>query len=255
MSAPESGYAPVNGLQMYYEIHGEGEPLVLLHGGPTTIDTSFGLMIPTLAQHRRLIAIEQQGHGHTADIERPMTFAQMADDTAALLRHLGVERADFFGYSDGGNVALGVAIRHPEMVRKFAIAGTHFENEGMTPGMVDILKSIGPDDLGPLKDAYEQVAPRPGDWPTLVKKVMQMGVEFPGWRRDDLRMVRAPALVAIGDADVIRPEHAAELARLLPHAHLAVLPATDHVALVLARAEWLLMILLDFFDAPMPEGA
>ena len=118
-------------IEMYYETHGNGSPLVLLHGGITTIETSFGRLIPHLERHFRVFAIEQQGHGRTPDLDRPLTFPQMADDTAALLRRIGVERADYFGYSDGGNVALGLAIRHPGLVGKMALAGTNYNNDGL----------------------------------------------------------------------------------------------------------------------------
>jgi pimeloyl-ACP methyl ester carboxylesterase len=250
-SAPGS-YASVNGLEMYYEIHGAGRPLVLLHGGPTTIDTSFGKLLPTLAKARQVIAVEQQGHGHTADIDRPLSFEQMADDTAALLRHLKIEKADFFGYSDGGNVALGIAIRHPDLVRKLAVAGTNYNNDGIYPEILEFLKHARPDDLGDLRDAYVRVAPRPEDWPRLVAKVAELGVQFKGWRPEDIRAIEAPALVMIGDADIVRPEHAVEMFRLLPHAQLAVLPGTDHIALV-ERVDWVLSMIAAFLDAPMPE--
>jgi pimeloyl-ACP methyl ester carboxylesterase len=252
-----SGYAPVNGLQMYYEIHGErrGEepPLVLLHGGPTTITTSFGLMLPTLTGTRQIIAIEQQGHGHTADIDRPMSYEQMAEDTAALLKHLRIVGADVLGFSDGGVVGLGLAMRHPSLVRKLVAAGANYNVDGLYPEIVTFLKNAGPDDFGQLRDAYLAIAPRPEDWPTLVSKAMKMGVEFRGWPEDGLRSIQAPVLVVVGDGDMVRPEHAVALFRLLPHAKLAVLPDTDHVALV-KRPERLLAVSLDFLDAPMPDG-
>jgi pimeloyl-ACP methyl ester carboxylesterase len=251
-TAAVSDYAPVNGLEMYYEIHGTGRPLVLLHGGPTTIDTSFGQVLPSLAKTRRVIAVEQQGHGHTADIDRPLSFEQMADDTAALLRQLGIEQADLFGYSDGGNVALGLAIRHPELVRKLAIAGTNYHNDRLYPEFLASFAQATPDDLGELREAYIRVASRPKDWPTLVAKVQRLGAEFKGWPPEAMRSIEAPTLVMIGDADIVRPEHAVELFRLLPHAQLAVLPGTDHIALV-ERADWLLSMLSAFLDAPMPE--
>ena len=247
------GYASVNGLEMYYEVHGAGDPLVLLHGGPTTIDSSFGAVLPSLAKVRRVVAVEQQGHGHTADVDRPLSFEQMADDTAALLRHLEIGKADFFGYSDGGNVALGVAIRHPDVVRKLAIAGTNFNNDGLYPEVLEFMKHATPDDLGGLRDAYTGVAPRPEDWPALVAKVMKMGVEFKGWRPEDIRAIEAPTLVMIGDVNIVRPEHAVELFRLLPHAQLAVLPGTDHIKLIVERIDWLLSMIEAFLDAPMPE--
>jgi pimeloyl-ACP methyl ester carboxylesterase len=252
-----SGYAPVNGLQMYYEIHGEKRgsepPLLLLHGGPTTIITSFGFMLPTLTEKRQIIAVEQQGHGHTADIDRPMSYEQMAEDTAALLKHLGIEGADALGFSDGGVVGLGLTIRHPALVRKLIVAGANYNVDGLYPKIVGFLKNAGPGDFGQLRDAYLKVAPRPEGWPTLVSKAMKMSVEFKGWPKDGLRSIRAPVLIVIGDGDMVRPEHAIELFRLLPHAKLAILPDTDHVALVL-KPERLLSVSLEFLDAPMPEA-
>lgn len=137
MTGVQSGYAHVNGLNMYYEIQGAGQPLILLHGGISTIGTSFGKLRPALAGRWKTIAVEQQAHGHTADIDRPLRFEQMADDTAALLGTLGIAKADFLGYSDGGNVAFAVAIRHPELMERVVLAGTNFNNEGLDP---DILK-------------------------------------------------------------------------------------------------------------------
>lgn len=247
-------YASVNDLEMYYEIHGTGRPLVLLHGGLTTIDTSFGKALPSLAQTWQVIAVEQQAHGHTADIDRPLSFEQMADDTAALLRHIGVKQADFFGYSDGGNVALGIAIRHPDLVHKLAIAGTNYNNDGLYPEILEFLRHANAEDMpAVLRGAYTRVAPKPEDWPTLVAKVARLGVDFQGWRPEDIRSIKAPALVMIGDADIVRPEHAVELFRLLPHAQLAVLPGTDH-GMRLDHPEWLLSMLAAFLDAPMPEA-
>ena len=255
-STPQTGYAPVNGLQMYYEIHGTGEPLVLLHGGLTTIDASFGQVIPTFAASRQVIAIEQQAHGHTADIDRPLTFEQMADDTAATLEQIGIERADFFGYSDGGNVAIGIAIRHPELVRKVVVAGTNFNNDGLTPGLTDFFEHATPEELGPeMRDMYAAVAPNPDDWPTLVKKAMQQALAFEGWRAEDIQQINAPVLFVIGDADIVTPEHAVEMFRLLPHANLAVLPNTDHFLRLDTNSEWLTGMIKEFLDAPMPEAA
>lgn len=253
--APQTGYASVNGLEMYYEIHGPdrgGVPLVLLHGGFTTIDVSFGRVLPSLARSRRVIAVEQQAHGHTADIARPLDFEQMADDTAALLRHLGVESADYFGFSDGGIIALGIAIRHPDLVRKLVVAGTNFNNDGLYPEVLEFLRNISPDEMEGLRGAYTEVAPRPDDWPTLVAKVSELAVEFEGWRLDDLRSITAPTLVMAGDADMVRPEHAIELFRLLSRARLAVLPDTDHVTL-LDRDDWLLSMIGEFLDVPEQE--
>lgn len=252
----KSGYVPVNGLEMYYEIHGEqrgsSTPLLLLHGGPTTIVTSFGLMLPTLTAQRQVIAVEQQGHGHTADIDRPMSYEQMAEDTTALLEHLGLEGVDVLGFSDGGVVGLGLTIRHPKLVRKLVMAGANYNVGGLYPEIVEFLKKAGPDDFGQLRDAYLEIAPRPEDWPTLVSKAMAMGVEFKGYSEAGIRTVQAPVLIVIGDGDVVRPEHAVELFRLLPHANLAILPNMDHVALV-TTPDRLREVSLEFLDAPMPE--
>ena len=248
-----SGYAPVHGLEMYYEIHGEKRgaepPVLLLHGGPTTITTSFGLMLPTLTAKRQIIAVEQQGHGHTADIDRPMSYAQMAEDTAALLKHLGLEGVDVLGFSDGGVVGLGLTMRYPVLVRKLVIAGANYHIDGLYPEIVEFLKKAGPDDFGQLRGAYEQVAPDPEHWPTTVAKTMRMAIEFEGWPEDGLRSIQAPVLIVIGDRDVVRPEHAVALFRLLPHASLAILPDTDHVAVVL-KPERLLAASLEFLGAP-----
>jgi pimeloyl-ACP methyl ester carboxylesterase len=131
---PKTGYAPVNGLPMYYEVHGSGRPLVLLHGGISNIETDFGLVLPGLAKERQVIAIEQQAHGHTGDIDRPLSIAQMADDIVALLRQIGVENADFFGYSMGGAIALQIGIEHPEMVGKLVLAAVGYKRREPTPG-------------------------------------------------------------------------------------------------------------------------
>ena len=254
----ESGYAPVNGLQMYYELHGtaaDGQPpLLLLHGGFLSIATSFAPILPTLAAQRQVIAVEQQGHGHTADIDRPLTFEQEADDTAAALRHLGIEQVDVYGYSDGGNVALGLAIRHPALVRKVAIAGTNITNDDLVPGLYDFMEGMTPEDLGDeLRIMYEAEAPRPEDWPVLVEKIKQKVITLEGWTPEQLGGIAAPTLMIVGDEDIITPERAAERFRQIPNAHLAVLPMRDHLELG-TRPEWLLAMLEEFFAAPMPEA-
>lgn len=244
-------YAPVNGLDLYYEIHGVGRPLVLLHGGGSTITTSFGRVLPALAATRQVIAVELQGHGHTADIERPLSFEQDADDVAALLRHVGIDRADFYGYSNGGNTALQIAIRHPSLVRRLVVAAGFFDDDGLDPEIrASFQRPATPADMpAELREAYEEVAPHPEHLPALVTKLVTRMRDFEGWPRDDLRSIDAPTLILIGDADVVRPEHAVEMFRLIPHAQLAVLPGTDHMTLV-KRADLLLPIIPAFLDAP-----
>ncbi len=255
----EQGYLPVNGLEMYYEIHGDATdglpPLLLLHGGFLSIATSFSQMLPHLAATRQVVGVEQQGHGHTADIDRPLTFEQEADDTAAALRQLGLDQVDVFGYSDGGNVALGLAIRHPELVRKVAIAGTNITNDGLVPGIYEFMEGMSPEMLGDeLRVLYEAEAPNPEDWPALVEKIKQQVIALEGWTPEQLQGITAPALVIMGDADVITPEHAIEVVRLIPQSHLAVIPMRDHLMLT-SQPDQLLLILEEFYAAPMPGAA
>ena len=247
----KQGYAAVNGLKMYYEIRGTGKPLVVLHG-------AFGWAAdyPALAKNRQLIVIELQGHGHTADIDRPLTYEQLADDTAALLKYLKVEQADFFGYSMGGNVALAVAIRHPNLVGKVAINGSNFGKieDAYDAETVKQFKSM-PADFAPpmLKDPYDKVAPDPKQWPVLVAKVKKMGLEFKGFAREDMKSIKAPVLITLGDHDVVRAEHAVQMLRLIPNAQLAVIPGGDHFTLW-TSPDKVLSPIAEFLDAPMPKA-
>ncbi len=249
----EGRYAPVNGLKMYYEVHGaanENPPLVLLHGGGSTIETSFGDVLQSLARTRQVIAFEQQGHGRTADVDRPFSFERSADDAAALLRYLGIEKADFYGYSNGGSIALQIAIRHPSLVRKMVVAAAMFRNDGLAPELRKSLEHATPDNMpAELREAYLRVAPHP-DLSTFVAKSARRMLDFKDMRAEDIQSIHAPTMVLIGDADVVRPEHAVEMFRLLPHAQLAVLPGTDHMALV-RRADLLLPMISKFLDAAM----
>jgi pimeloyl-ACP methyl ester carboxylesterase len=260
------GYAPVNGLQMYYEIHGSGRPLVLLHGNLSTIGVDFGRMLPGLARDRRVIAVEQQAHGHTADIDRPLSIRQWADDTAALLRHLDVEQADFFAYSSGTGIAMELALQQPRLVRKLVLASVAYRLDGLHPGLTDGLDELQPEHLAgtPFEEDYARTAPNPGDWPRLVEKIKQLNRQLPEWPAEAVRSITAPTMLVYGDSDIVRPEHAAELFRLLgggvpgdvaglPRSRLAVLPGTTHVTLV-HRADWLVPMVTEFLDAPMPEA-
>jgi pimeloyl-ACP methyl ester carboxylesterase len=250
----KGSYASVNGLHIYYEIHGRGRPLVLLHGGGSTIDTSFGRVLPSFAKTRLVIAFEQQGHGHTADVDRPFTFEQTADDTAALLRYLKVERADFFGYSNGRSVALQMAIRHPELVRKLVVASAMFKRDGLNPEFWESTEHATPESMpAELRDAYLRVAPHPEQLRTFHDKSVKRMLEFKDWRPEDIRSIGAPTLIMIGDADIVRPEHAVQMFRLLPHAQLAVLPGTDHMTIV-KRADWQVSMIEAFLDLPMPTA-
>ncbi len=223
-----SGYASVNGLKMYYEIHGTDNgkpPLVLIHGGGSTITTTFGSVLPLFAQHRKVVAVELQGHGHTADSDRPVSFEQDADDVAALLKELNITQADFFGFSNGGSTALQIAIRHPEIVRKLVVGSAIFKRDGMPPQFWGWMKSASLENMPiKLKEAYRKVAPNPNDLIKMHDKDAKRMVEFNDWRSEDIQSITAPVLIINGDADVVRPEHAMEMFRLLPNAKLAVLP-------------------------------
>jgi pimeloyl-ACP methyl ester carboxylesterase len=268
-SDARSGYAPVNGLRMYYELHGEGAPLVLLHGAYMTIDT-LGPILPGLATFRQVIAVELQGHGHTGDIDRPITYEQMADDVDALLRHLELGTADVVGYSMGGGVALQLAIRHPDAVRKLVVASASYTSQGMHAVALEMFPSITPELFAgsPIEEAYLRTAPNPGDFPTLVEKLKRLDTTAFAWSAEDIRAIAAPTLIILGDSDGIRLEHAIELFRLLgggvmgdlegmPKSQLAVLPGTSHFVPpgsgLLDRAEWLLEIIPPFLDAPAAD--
>jgi pimeloyl-ACP methyl ester carboxylesterase len=259
-------YVNVNGLNMYYEIHGTGQPLVLLHGAFSAIGTSFGKVLPELAKTRQVIAFEMQAHGHTADIDRPLSMEQMADDTAAALQQLGIEQTDFFGYSMGAGIALQVAIRHPELVRKLVLASVTYRLDGLHPGLMEGLAEMKPEMMfgSPWHEEYMRIAPRPEDFATLFAKKTQMDRKIKDLPAEAIQAIKAPTLLIIGDSDIIRPEHAVEMFRLFgggimgdtpagpPDSQLAILPSTTHVTLV-DRADLLLPIIPPFLDKPMPE--
>ncbi len=256
--AVQSGYAPVNGLKMYYEIHGRvkggSPPLILLHGGGSTIETSFGKVLPALAKTRQVIAFEQQGHGHTADIDRPFTFEQSAEDTLSLLRYLKIRKADFFGYSNGGHIVLEIAIRHPEVVRKLVVESAMFNRDGSNPEFWESFKQAKLDDMpAELRKAYLRVAPHPEDLPTFFAKSVRRMLDFKGWTPEEMKSIAAPTLVMTGDHDIVRAEHAVLMFRLLPNAQLAVLPDTDHMTIV-RRSVWVPSMIEDFLNAPMPRS-
>jgi pimeloyl-ACP methyl ester carboxylesterase len=262
----QRGYAPINGLAMYYEVHGDvhsaGSPLVLLHGGFLTIELLRPLL-PALARSRQVIAVELEGHGHTVDLDRPLSFEQMADDVAALIAHRGLERADCFGYSLGGGVALQIAIRHPEVVRKLVAVSAPYQTDGWYPEVRAGMASITADMMAttPLYDAYLKAAPNPERWPGLVSKMQHLlGEERYDWAAG-VAAITAPTLLVIGDADSVRLAHIVEMYALLggglqdvgmgppPQSQLAVLPGTTHLSII-ARTDLLLPVVMSFLDAP-----
>jgi pimeloyl-ACP methyl ester carboxylesterase len=265
-TVPRTGYAPVNGLQMYYEIHGGGRPLLLLHGALSATETSFGAVLPALAEDREVISVEQQAHGRTADIDRPLRTVQMAQDTAALLEHIGIRRADVLGYSMGAGIALELAIRHPELVRKVVAISVSYNADGFHPGLLAGLEGLRPEHLAgtPWQEEYARTAPRPEDYPRLVAKVTDLNMNMPAWPAEAVSSIRAPVLIIIGDSDIVTPEHGVAMFRLLgggvvgdtvglPASQLAILPGTPH-STIMQRADLLLPMITAFLDAPVPGG-
>ena len=266
-TTPETGYAPVNDLQMYYEIHGSGgTPVVLLHGAYMNTG-AMGFVFEKLARSRQVIVTDLQGHGRTADVDRPLTYEQMADDVAALMAELGIAQADIVGYSMGGGVALQLAARQPDLVRKIVAASAGYRLDGMYPEVIAGIAEITPEVfIGTpwYEESYAAVAPNPEDFPTLVEKLKRLDAEEFDWS-EEIRAIAAPTLLVYGDADVLRPEHMVELFRLLgggvpgdltglPRARLAILPGTTHVT-VMQRGDWLLPMIVEFLDEPLPENA
>jgi pimeloyl-ACP methyl ester carboxylesterase len=257
-AAVRSGYAPVDGLRMYYEVHGRADgrtpPLVLLHGGGSTIQTSFAATLTRFAKARQVIAFDQQGHGRTADIaDRSFTFEQSAEDAVALLRYLKVGSADFLGYSNGGHIATAIALKHPDAVHRLIILSAMFDRSGSDPAFWESFKHAKLDEMpAELREAYLRVAPHPEDLPSFFAKSVERMLNFKGWTPEQIRSITAPTLVLAGDRDVLRPEHAVQMFRLLPNAQLAILPGTNHMEIV-NRSDWLVSMVEAFLDSPMPK--
>jgi pimeloyl-ACP methyl ester carboxylesterase len=220
-------YAPINGLNMYYEVHGpdSGVPLVLLHGGGSTIEVTFSKVLPLFAQKRRIIAIEEQAHGRTTDRDAPVRFETSADDVATLLQHLKIEQADLFGFSNGASVALQVAIRHPRQVRKLVFASSMTKKSGADPMLWEFIKQAGFAQMPqPLKDAFLKVNPDPLKLRNMHDKDLERMLNFKDVPDRKLKALKADTLILLGDRDVVRPQHAVELTRLIPRARLLILP-------------------------------
>ena len=262
----DTGYAPVNGLEMYYELHGSGgTPLLLLHGGLFDIDQQFGEVLPTLAATRRVIAADFQGHGRTNDIDRPLTSAGLASDVIGLLEHLRVtEAVDVFGFSVGGGVAMHLAIRHPELVRKVIVSSASFNRDGDRPENKEAVGSLTVDMIAgtPMEAAYKEKSPHPEGLQGLLDKLGAFDEGFPGWSDEDIQGIGAPTLITVGDCDAVTLEHAVRFLQLrggdvngdfvgVPASQLAVFPGTTHF-FGMARTALVLDVVQTFLDAPMP---
>jgi len=256
---------PVNGMQMYYEVSGAGDPIVVLHGAYMNIPT-MGAIIPMLAKTHKVYAVELQGHGRTTDIDRPITYQNLADDVAAFMDAVGLSKADVFGYSMGASAGLQLVIRHPEKVNKLIMASGAYDERGrqpeftaMIPGMtVEMFVGM------PFAAEYRKLAPDPNGFRELVRKVIQLQKEPMAWEAD-VKEVKAPVLVIAGDADGYTLEHMLSLFRLLggdamgdmgeplPASRLAVLPATSHTA-VMTQPDLLHALIEPFLKGETPTG-
>lgn len=266
---PQGKYAKVNNLKMYCEIHGTGEPLILLHGGVGAIEM-FGPILPALAQNRQVVAVDLQAHGRTADIDRPLSYELMADDIAALIKHLELEKADIMGYSLGGGVALRTAIQHPGLVRKLVLVSTTFKRDGWYPEILAGMAQMGPGAAEPVKQTpmyqlYANIAPKPEDWPVLLTKLGDLLRKDYDWSKD-VAAIKSPTMIVVGDADAVRTSHAAQFFELLgggkkdagwdrsgmSNARLAIPPGLTHYNIFASPA--LTAVVTPFLDAPMPGG-
>ena len=222
-----SGHATVNGLNMYYEVYGKGKPLVLLHGGGSTIQTSFGRFIPLMTGSRQVIAVELQAHGRTGDRDTGISFEQDADDVAALLEQLKITKADFLGFSNGATSVLQIAIRHPGLAEHIILASGMTKRSGAPPQFWEFMKKGKLEDMPPaLVKAYKDVAPDPGRLPVMFRKCADRMITFRDIPDEKVRSVKARTLFVCGDRDVNTPEHAVELQKLIPGSRLCILPGS-----------------------------
>ncbi|MGS2760680.1 alpha/beta fold hydrolase [Sinomicrobium sp. M5D2P9] len=262
-----SGYAPVNGQEIYYEIYGEGAPLILLHGAYMTIDMNWGQLIPELSEKRKVIAVEMQGHGHTADTERAFDYKSLASDVAGVLKHLNIPEADITGYSFGGTIALQTGIDYPEMIRKIIIISSTYKMEGWIPEVQEAIKTMQPDflDQTPLKIEYEKVAPDPDHWRAFIEKFIVFDRKGYDLGAENIGKLKSPVLFVMGDNDGVDLNHVAEMYRLcgggvsgdlegIPKSQLAILPGKSHIGLMMDTKGVLSAIIPFLQDAPPPAS-
>jgi len=243
--------ASINGIDLYHEVHGTGRPLVVVHGGVMNAETCFGAMIPRLAEAHQVIAVDLQGHGHTADTDRPPTLAAFAADLVGLLDHLGIDRADLFGFSLGSLVSIEMAVTHPARVGRLVLASGHIRADGYHPEIQDPAQTSPllptASDFEAMRVAYEAVAPDPEHFFSFLEKLQPVVSAFEGWSDDEIGRISGPTLLIVGDRDFVRLEHAALMLERFPRAQLAVLPDTTHVQ-VIRRTDALLGLVEPFLD-------
>jgi len=264
-SQPVGHRVQVHGMQLYYEVSGAGDPIVVLHGSYMNIPTMGGI-IPKLAQTHRVYALELQGHGRTTDIDRPLTPENLADDVATFMDSVGLAKADVFGYSLGAMTGLQLAIRHPAKVNKLIMAAGAYDASGRQPEFQAMIPKMTVEmfvDM-PFAAEYRKLAPNPNGFPELVRKMIH-GLKEPMAWEEDVKKLKTPVLVIAGDADGFTLEHQVALFRLLgggamgeqgkplPASRLAILPATDHTA-VITQVDLLSAIIEPFLEGETPKG-
>lgn len=258
----DTGYADVNGLKMYYEVYGAGKPIVLLHGSFMNIPMNWSHIIPQLAKSRKVIVAEMQAHGRTKDIPREFSYEAMADDVSGLLKHLKTDSADILGYSMGGGIAFQVAVRHPEQVRRLIVLSGAYSHDGWWPDVEASFAAINGDVFkgSPIQKQYDSLGNDPARFPEFVKKVISIDLKPYNWSKD-VKNIKAPLFMIIGDADGIRYEHALELFRAkgggkmgdihgLPQSRLAILPGTTHTGMMI-HTDWWIPMVNDFLDSDL----
>ncbi|MBZ4191700.1 alpha/beta fold hydrolase [Niabella beijingensis] len=258
----DSGYVEVNGLKMYYEVYGQGKPLVMIHGSFMNIPLTWSQFIPLLAKNRKVIVAEMQGHGRTKDIPRELSYEGMADDVSGLLRHLKVDSADVLGYSMGGGVAFQMAVRHPEQVRRLIVLSGTYAHDGWWPDVEASFATMNADIFkgSAIEKQYDSMGNDPARFPDYIKKVISIDLKPYDWT-NEVKNIKAPLFMVIGDADGVRYEHALELFKAkgggkmgdihgLPKSRLAILPGTTHIGMML-RTDWLIPMITDFLDSDL----
>lgn len=264
-SQSRTGYAQVNDLKMYYEDHGTGKPILLLHGAFNSINMAFGQLIPELSKTRRVIAVELQGHGRTNDINRPFSFESMADDVAAFLKQLKIDSSDVLGYSMGGGVAQQLAIRNPSLVRRLILVSTVYKYEGWSQETRNILPMLTPEmfEPTPIKQEYDKLAPDAKHWKEFINKMKKFVTTTYDFGAGKIKAIKSPTLIIAGDGDGVTPEHAVEMYRLrgggymidfgpIPAAQLAIFPGSSHIS-VMMETNWLVSMINPFLDKALQE--
>ena len=259
-SQSKTGYAQVNGLKMYYEVHGAGKPIILLHGAFNTINMAFGQLIPELSKTRQVIAMELQGHGRTNDVDRAFSFESMADDVSALLKQLKIDSTDVLGYSMGGGVAQQLAIRNPSLLRRLILVSTVYKYEGWSKETRNLLPMLTPEmfEPTPIKQEYDKLAPDAKHWKEFINKMKKFVTTTYDFGADKIKAIQSPTLIIAGDGDGVTPEHAVEMYKLrgggymidfgpIPAAQLAIFPGSSHIS-VMMETNWLVSMINPFLD-------